>query len=222
MPPSRSASPVAEFLAARTVVELSEIQEALGGASAMTVSRHLRKVGYRRSYNHNGRFYALHVPERYDRHGLWSFGDRYFSVDGSLKGTVRRMVHEAVAGMTHRELAERLRVRAHNTLLDLLRDEEVAREMVGAVYVYLHCDPLVAKAQLRRRDERVQAAVLRDAALDSIVVIEVLLVLIRHPGSAPADVVRRLRGRSPPIKLPMVQAVFARYDLGKKRGASTC
>jgi hypothetical protein len=54
------------------------------------------------------------------------------------------------------------------------------------------------------------------------VVIEVLLVLIRHLGATPSDVLRVLRGRSPPVGIEQVRAVFSRYDLGEKGGSSSC
>ncbi|MCF7979549.1 MAG: hypothetical protein K9L82_16375 [Chromatiaceae bacterium] len=57
--------------------------------------------------------------------------------------------------------------------------------------------------------------------VDDAVVIQVLLALIRHPGLGPAEVVRSLRGHSPPIVLEQVVAVFARYaleEVGKKGG----
>ena len=127
-----------EWFTSKKVVELAEIREALGGVSAMTAFRHLRRISYRRSYNSNGRFYTLHDPGRYDRFGLWSVGNIHFSIDGSLKATARRLIHEAEAGMTHRELLERLRVRAQNTLLDLLRQGEVDRGRAEQVYGYLH------------------------------------------------------------------------------------
>jgi hypothetical protein len=50
------------------------------------------------------------------------------------------------------------------------------------------------------------------------VVVAVLLVLIRHPGSTTADVVRRLKGHSPAIHLEEVENVFERYDLAQKKG----
>jgi hypothetical protein len=54
------------------------------------------------------------------------------------------------------------------------------------------------------------------------VVIQVLLTLLHHPASTAADVVRYLRGHSPPITAMQVRIVFARYELdsiGKKGGA---
>jgi len=206
---------------AKAVVDLPTIREALGGKSAMTAFRHLRRLPYRRSYNKNGRYYTRHVPGRYDRFGLWSRGDIHFSVDGSLRETVLRLVGEAEAGVTQRELQERLRVRVHNTLLALVRAERIHRCALVGVYAYFHVEPSVRKAQLERRRDQVARAAEMDAAVDDQTIIRVLLVLIRHPGSKADDVVRRLRGHAPPVTIQQVEAVFARYDLEKKAEAST-
>jgi len=201
-------------------VKFADLQAGLGGASPMTIHRYLRQVQYRCSYNHKGRYYTLHDPSRYDRFGLYSHGDIHFSVDGSLKKTVRRMVCEAEAGATQKELQARLRVRVHNTLLDLVRAGEIDRERLASVFLYVHIDAAIREAQLGRRQERVRMESSPGVGLDPEGVIQVLLVLIRHPGSRPQDVVRRLRGHEPPIRLPHVQAVFSRYDLGEKGGSA--
>lgn len=147
----RSAETLLDLFASETVVDLPRIQVALGGASSMTAFRYLRQIPYRRSYDHNGRYYCLHEPSRYDRLGLWSVGDVHFSVDGSLGKTVRRLVYEMEAGATHRELQERVRVRVHNTLLTLLRRGEIEREHLAQLYVYLHRDADIRALQLQRR-----------------------------------------------------------------------
>lgn len=218
-----------QLLRSQKVVDLPTMQATLGGVSSMTVFRHLRAVPYRRSYDHNGRYYTLHDPARFDRHGLWSFGDIHFSLDGSLRKTVRRLIEQAEAGATHQELHQRLRVRVHNTLLDLLRNAELERERMAQVYVYLHIDPHVRAAQRQRRDEmmaNMQSVTLEgEAAVSDHAIIQVLLALIHHPGAGPKEVARQLRGHSPPIPLEHVRAVFARYqldDIGKKGGSSNC
>ncbi len=225
MAQSRSVQTLRDLFASQTMVDLPRIQAALGGASSMTAFRYLRQIPYRRSYNHNGRYYCLHEPSRYDRLGLWSVGDVHFSVDGSLAKTVRRLVHEMEAGATHRELQERVRVRAHNTLLTLLRRGEIERERLAQLYVYLHPDADIRKAQLQRREALLSAeeTTRLAARVPDETVIQVLLTLLHHPGAKAAEVVRYLRGHSPPVAMEQVETVFARYDLasiGKKKGSS--
>lgn len=222
MPKPRSSQKLMGLFTEQTVVDLPVIRAALGEISVQTAFRYLKLVPYRRSYNHNGRYYALYDASRFDRTGLWSFGGIHFSVDGSLRNTVRRLVHEAPAGSTHRELQLQLQLRVHNTLLELRRKGEIGRESLGGFYVYLHPEDRVCEAQLTRRREQLAVKQIETEVSDAIV-IEVLLVLIRHPGSQLAGVVRRLRGHSPPIRAEHVRVVFNRYDLehfGEKGGSS--
>jgi hypothetical protein len=121
-----------------------------------------------------------------------------------------------------------LRVRVQVLLLEAVRHDEIRRERVAGFFLYLHRDPGIGQVQLQRRQERIAARQSGDeepVGVDDAVTIQVLQALIRHPGSGPADVVRTLRGHSPPIVLDQVVEVFARYDLadvGKKGGATSC
>ena len=138
---------------------------------------------------------------------------------------VRRLVHEMGAGATHRELQERVRARVHNTLLTLLRRGEIERERLAQLYVYLHRDAAIREEQIQRRGALLDAAetVRSETVVPDEVVIQVLLTLLYHPGAKAAEVVRHLRGHSPPVTMEQVEAVFARYDLasiGKKGGSS--
>jgi hypothetical protein len=222
VPQPRSPQKLTKLFAKQKVVDLPAIRGALGGASVQTAFRYLQLVPYRRSYNHNGRYYALYRACRFDRFGLWSFDGIHFSVDGSLRNTVRRLVHEAPAGATHSELQRQLQLRVHNTLLELWRKAEIGRESLAGFYLYLHPEGTVREAQLARRREQLAAEQAETEVTDAVV-IEVLLILIRYPGARLAEVVRRLRGRSPPIKAEHVRVVFDRYDLehlGEKGGRS--
>ena len=222
MPKPRSPEKLMELFADKKVVDLPTIKSALGEVSVQTAFRYLKLVPYRRSYNHNGRFYALYEASRFDRTGLWSFEGIHFSVDGTLRSTVRRLVHEAPAGATHRELQLQLQLRVHNTLLELWRKDEIGRESLAGFYIYLHPEDMVQQAQLTQRRKQLAVQKVESEITDAIV-IEVLLVIIRHPGSRLAEVVRRLRGHSPPIRAKHVRVVFDRYDLdhlGEKGGPS--
>jgi len=226
---SRALQSLHELFTAQTVATLPEIQQALGGVSGMTAFRVLRQVAYRRSYNHNGRYYAAYDSARFDPFGLWSFDDILFSADGSLKATVLRMVCEACGGLPHRELADRLRVRVQNTLLDLTRTGALAREALGGVFVYVGADPARRAEQLAQRCPSASAGPRAvsppEIAVSPAVTIAVLLALLRAPGSSPRQLARQLRAHAPPISPQQIQAVFARYDLGglgEKGGPSRC
>ena len=223
----RSPEMLVDVFKTKGVVTFSELQKALGSASRATTFRYLKRVKYLRSYNHNGRYYTYRDPALFDRFGLYSRGGIHFSRDGTLGDTLRRLVRESQAGWTQRELQELLRVRVQVLLLEAVRHDEIRRERVAGFFLYLHRDSAIGQSQLQRRRERIaqQPGDEEPVGVDDAVVIQILLALIRHPGSGPADVARTLRGHSPPIVLEQVVEVFARYDLedvGKKGGATNC
>jgi len=222
MPTTRSTKKLTAIFQKKTVVDLPAIQQALGGVSIQTAFRYLKLIPYRRSYDHNGRYYTLYEASIFDREGLWSIKGVHFSVDGSLKHTVRRLVYEASAGATHKELQQKLQLRVQNTLLDLWRKAEICREAPAGFYVYLHTDDAVRKSQLSKRLKQL-AVQQAHAEITDAIVIEVLLTLIRYPDARFAGVVRRLQGHSPPITAEHVRIILDRYNLenlGEKGGRS--
>ena len=198
-----------------TVLKWDEIREALGGVSEATARRVLRKISYRSSYNQNGRYYTLFEEGVFDRWGLWSHEGIRFSRDGTLTATAERLLRESEAGWTRRELQELLGVSVQTVLTTLRERGKVDRVRVGPVYVYVSAGSV--REQLHRRQEMVTIKQSRcEAPLE--IVVAVLLVLIRHPKSTTTDVVRRLKGHSPPIHKEDVEDVFERYDLAQKKG----
>jgi hypothetical protein len=216
-----------ELLQSTPLVTFEQIQAALGDASRATTFRYLKQVPTLRSYNHNGRYYAFRDPTRFDRCGLASHGDVHFSRDGTLSATVKRLIRESTAGWTQKELQALLHVRVQVVLLEAVRQQEIQRDKIDGFYLYLHAEPSIAQSQRQARQAQRDAHRVSEAAdavtVNSELIIEVLLVLIRHPGSAPAQVLRHLHGHSPPITFAQVTEVFARYaleEIGKKGGAT--
>jgi len=214
MPTTRSTEKLIALFQQKTVVDLPAIQQALGEVSIQTAFRYLKLISYRRSYDHNGQYYTLYEVARFDREGFWSTKGIHFSVDGSLKHTVRRLVYEASAGATHKELHQKLQLRVQNTLLDLWRNAEICREALTGFYVYLHTEDAVRGAQLSKRRKQLEIQQTHAEITDAIV-IEVLLTLIRYPEAPFAGLVRRLQGHSPPITAEHVRIILDRYDLEK-------
>ena len=198
------------------------MQKVLKSASRATVFRYLVKVNYRRSYNYNGRYYTKHELSRYDRHGIFSYKGIHFSRDGNLVATVSRLVCESSSGQTQRELQELLKVRVQTSLASMVHNKKLARVKVAGHFIYLHPDLEIHKAQLTKRHEMIEKRRFSEVVTDAVV-IQVLLILIRHPGSKAGDVARRLKGHSPPITMQHVRVVFDRYnldDVGEKGGPS--
>lgn len=216
--PRRSPERLLELLQSKPVVEFGEIQAALAEASRSTAFRYLQQVAYRSSYSHNGRYYTMHCPSKYDRWGLYSVGDVHFSMDGTLKATVVRLVRDSETGWTQRELQELLRVRVQPFLMAALRGNVIARERIGMPYVYFHVDREVRAEQLQHRSERAAVATVKEGDVAVEVALRVVLVLLRYPGSKPGDVMCHLKGRSPPISRSQVVRVFVQYGLGEKGG----
>ena len=222
---TRSCEAITELLRSTDVVEFKDLQTALDNASRATTFRYLKQVSYQRSYNHNGRYYTRKDRTRYDRFGLFSFGDIHFSRNGTVGETIKHLVYESVAGLTSRELQDVLHLRVQVFLLGAVRQATVVREKLGGFYVYVHSDSTVRELQLQQRREQLDAGMSLScqARVDDEVIIAVLLTLLKHPEAKAAEVLRYLRGRSPPISMMQVGEVFTRYDLesiGKKGGNS--
>ncbi len=220
---NRSPDMIVQLLQLKDVVTFEEIQNALGSASRATTFRYLKHVPYMRSYNHNGCYYTFRDPTRFDRWGLYGKGDILFSRDGKLGNTVKRLVRESEMGMTQRELQDLLQVRVQVLLLEAVRHNEIRRDLIGRLYLYLHNDSEIGDTQLKKRHEQISnhRSLQGSVIIDDHIIIKVLLTLIRHPDSQPVAVTHALRGHVPPITEKQVIEVFSRYNLseiGKKRG----
>lgn len=218
----RSAQQLIELFNAKPVVVLNEMMKALNTISRATVFRYLTKVSYRRSYNFNGRYYTKHDLTRYDSHGIYSYKGIHFSIDGNLAETILRLVCESSSGYTQRELQELLQVRVQTSLATMVYDKKLTRNKVIGLFIYFHPDSMIGKIQLTKRQKMIEERKFDVEAITDAVVIQVLLILIRHPRSRAGDVAHRLKGYSPPITMKHVRVVFDRYnldDVEKKKGS---
>lgn len=202
------------------VAELGDLRRVLR-ASAPTVFRVLKRVGYRSSFSHAGRYYTLADTPRFDARGLWFHEHVGFSRDGTLRSTLVRLVEQAPAGSTHEELQNTVHLRVYDTLRSLVAVGLIGRELVDALFIYLANDRATAKAQLTKRREMLAV---RDAAplapLDTARVIDVLLAVIRQPRATAAQIAVSLRRRGFAMTDEQVEATFEHYALGKKTARS--
>ncbi len=198
-------------------VKLDALCRVLKTQSRTSVFRRLKAIGYFSSFTHRGRYYTLREIPQFNSFGLWRYRDVGFSRAGSLKATVRTLVHGSPAGRTHGELQSLLGVRAHNELLDLTRTEKVRREALttkGALYV--SADKSRASEQIARRLKADTTAGMPQSSL----IIEVLLELLDAAmvDATPMEVAQRLIARGVGATAEQVRQVFERYKLGRKKG----
>jgi len=86
------------------------MQKEFDAVCRITTYRYLRQVKYMRSYNYKGGWCTLLKQVTFDRRGIFSYGDVLFSKDGSLTGTVKRLVDESPTGYAQHEFQEILHI----------------------------------------------------------------------------------------------------------------
>jgi Lon protease-like protein len=142
-----------------------------------------------------------------------------------LKETVATHVERAPDGRTNVELHHVLRVRVHNTLLDLVREGRITRMRYGHVSLYVSADSSHAADQMAQRQElaHLMEEAFRELSADET--IEVLAEALRAASRIPdpAVVAVRLAARGVRIEPRLVQRAFEAYGLtpGKKTSGST-
>lgn len=210
-----SAAKLAGLLRQHRVLDMPALRLALPDRSQRSIMRDLAAVGYLASCNLSGRFYTLAELPEFDADGLWRHGQALFSREGTLKATVRRLVEKAQSGRTHPELQERLRLRVHNTLFELVGQGLIARADLDKLYLYVSADLQAREAQIARRREQLGVQPL-PAPLDAEGVIAVLVAVIQRAARRPEDVVVHLRSEGRAVTVEQVAQVFERYGLAKK------
>jgi len=149
--PKYQAQTVDTFLRQRKVATLDEIQDGIGSASSRTVFRKLKQLECITSYSHRGKYYTLKSIARFTAQGLWRFRSAWFSRFGNLLETVEAFVQRADAGHSAGELKEMLGVKTKHALTQLVRDDRLQREKMGAAYVYFSAEKSLARKQRRAR-----------------------------------------------------------------------
>lgn len=220
-----SSEQVVRVLERKKVSDMNTLRDALGGRSRRSIFRDLAKVGYLSSYTNVGRYYTLQDIPKFDEQGLWFHRDIGFSRAGTLKQTVALQVEQTPDGRTHKELQHLLRVRVHNTLLDLMRQGRIGRERLQRVYLYVSADPGRAAEQVAARKELAAALaeMLRVASDEEVV--DVLVEALRAAPEipAPAIVAGRLVARGVRLEPHHVEQVYEEHGLvpGKKTARSS-
>lgn len=160
-PTTFDASVVRQYLRRHKIADLPELQQVLGTATALTVFRKLKQLGYLASYTHRGRFYTLSDIARFDDRGLWSHEAVWFSRYGTLLSTVEAFVLTSPNGYYAPELADVLHAEVQEPLRHLVQRERLSRAEVDGQFLYTAIDPNDRRQQTlaRRNAQAVPLAV---------------------------------------------------------------
>lgn len=203
------------FFEKNRLAMLPAILALLDTTSRMSAFRRLRELDYISSYSHGGRYYTLPSVANFDSDGLWFCDDVGFSQFGNLKETVIQLVEQSIAGKTHVELEKQLRLRVHNTLLDLVRSKKITREAFEGVFVYLSTGVNRAQQQIAHRHEGRRDST--QEVLPDGIVIEVVAEIIRSNRVQidQSTILSRLAARGIRITPSQFSQLCTRLDLKK-------
>jgi hypothetical protein len=193
--------------------------------SHMTVVRALSKHGYYTSYNRNAAYYTLCDVPQFDDWGLWSYRQIGFSRYGTLTQTIVALVEKAPAGLTVRELEERLQTKTANLLCRLVHDGRIGQQALrGRQQVYLARASKQADRQYQQRRHPLPQPAPLGAGLpegcSAAEVIAVLRQMILSPSDRPDQLARKVQRRGVRVTAGRVRQVIDHYVLEKKRPAS--
>jgi hypothetical protein len=191
---------------------LAPLAQTLGYA-LISVRRFLKQLGYFRSYTHNGKWYTLRGSPQFNREGIWHHKTIGFSKHGSLTATIRHLVDRSPAGLSARELAQKLQHPCHPVLTHLHQDQILDRVPVAGEFRYLSPE----SARNRRQREQVAAASPASPAtsLSPQAAVLVLVEYIQHPELSFEQLAAHLQPRELTVTAERIRLFFQEHELKK-------
>jgi hypothetical protein len=145
---SYKASKIKRFLEQYKIATMEDLKRVLGTEGRMTVFRKLKELSYKTSYSHRGKYYALEKMIKFEESGLWSCKSVWFSIWGTLLKTVKAFIDNSESGYSTAELDKVLHVSVKESMIQLLREENVWRQKVSGVFVYFSINTEIRAKQM--------------------------------------------------------------------------
>lgn len=192
---------------------LAELAHALDYAF-ITVRRFLNQITYFRSYTHNGKWYTLRTSPHFNREGLWHFKGIGFSRHGSLLSTITYLVGRSPAGLSARELGQKLQHPCHAVLTNLHQDAKLDRVKVQGEFRYLSTEEPINRRQ--RQQAAAQQPPSPSSPLSTQAAVLVLVEHIKNPDLSFEQLAAHLQphgGLS--VAAESIRRFFQEHDLKK-------
>jgi len=200
----------------KKVVDLKQLMQMFVKRSERSIFRDLKEVKYISSYSHAARYYTLPRVAKFNQDGLWHYKNISFSKHGTLKETTLELLEKSQSGFYHTELFIKLKVRVHNTLLSLIREEKIDRKEIEGKYLYVSRDKKKQNNQISNRQELILQTK-QTESLPEWLTIEVLVEVIKisFPKTTPYQIATRLKNRGVTVSTQEVDLIFQKYQIKK-------
>lgn len=144
------------LLQRQKIATITELKNAIGSNSTMTIFRKLRELKYITSCSHSGKYYSLKRIAKFNHMGLWFYDSVLFSSYGTLPETLRVLVEQSEKGYTASELEKLLTIKPNGPLLELIKDKKICRKKISGVFVYLSKNSTIKRQQELIRKDSIQ------------------------------------------------------------------
>ncbi len=166
------------------------------------------------SYNKNSRYYTLLSIPKFNKKGIWTYKDIFFSRYGTLKNTIIALAAKSKKGLTHSELEE---IIGMNPKCFMARFKEVPglrKENYKKQIVYFSVDPDTYKSQKEKRfPPESSVPKLPPDAMTIVILVE----LIQNPGISIETLSSRLHDQGYKIEANTIGNLFKHYNISKKK-----
>lgn len=198
---------------------LADLAQALRYAP-ISVRRLLKQIGYFRSYTHNGKWYTLRPYPRFNRDGLWHHESIGFSKHGSLTATIAYLVARSPAGLSARDLAQKLQHPCHAVLTHLHHQQLLDRIKVAGQFRYLATEEAINRRQ--RQQAAASASPRCLSSLNPQAAVWVLVEHIKNPALSFEQIAARLQTeRQLLLTAEIIRRFFQAHGLKKTAQAPT-
>jgi len=183
--------------------------------------REMKRIKALRSINATGYFILpWRAPSTQDE--FVKIEGKVFFSGGDLSEALIYLITKSRAGLTAKDLERKVGTNPRVQLLNLIQKHRVYREKFGGSYIYFSHDKEQRKRQLEPRQAKYKkksSPPISDPleTLPLELIIKILLTFIRHPDFSPKSAALSLVRRGEKITSAMVESVFLKYELYKKK-----
>lgn len=180
------------LLKKQVVFTLSDLSTIMN-ISVRTVQRHLKQWDIIRSYDNNGKYFALRESSQYNKYFIWNYKGIHFSKYGTLKNTLVGVIKNSETGLSAKEIQQIIGLDTRSFLFHYKDSEEIRREKIQGYYVYFSSEISEYNYQLTGRKKQLLSNKILISPLKNTVAIAVLVELIKNPDFTEEKLLEHLR-----------------------------